>query len=297
LLWANTTDGTGRTVARTANHQAISGEPQLAGDTAGEPAGHLARFEYGCQEARFELELVEQFVRPTAIFDVQQQHPAGVAHLGGKFASQPPANVVLGEQHFGQPLEVLRFVVAEPQNLGGGETGEGRIGDHFNEFGAATGAVVNFVALGGGALVVPQNGGANHLVVFVQKHRPVHLARQPNRPHVGRLATGGGHRTADGRFNGLPPIFGILLAPQRPGMCAAIAGGALAQQLAGAIDGNGLGARGADIDAEINRRSHGAAFDSRNFAKGCYEFARPSPAVQVSRLGCRERSKKAANPR
>ncbi len=55
------------------------------------------------------------------------------------------------------------------------------------KLGPPAGAVLDFVALGRGALVVPQQRPADHAVLLVEKHRAVHLAREADRLDVGRL--------------------------------------------------------------------------------------------------------------
>ena len=142
------------------------------------------------QQVEVEFELRQQRLRPVALGDVQQQHAAGVAHFGGEFAGQPPAHFVLRQQHLAELVEILRLVIAQPENLRRGEAGQRRIGDHLDQLRAPAGALFDLLALGGRALIVPQKRAADHAVLLVEKHRAVHLARQADRLHVGRLELG-----------------------------------------------------------------------------------------------------------
>ena len=63
---------------------------------------------------------------------------------------------------------------------------------------------------------------------------------------------------ADRLDRGLPPVVGVLLAPERLGMIGRIEAGGLGQDLAALVDGQRLGARGADVDAEKNAHGVGA---------------------------------------
>ena len=58
-----------------------------------------------------------------------------------------------------------------------------------------------------GPLVVPEQGVADDLAALVEKHRAVHLPREADRLHVGRLELGLLHDRLDRRHGRLPPIF------------------------------------------------------------------------------------------
>ena len=117
----------------------------------------------------------------------------------------------------------LRLVVAEPEDLRRREAGERGVGDHLDELLAAAGAAFDLVALGGGALVVPEQGGADDLARLVEEHRAVHLAGEADGGDVGGLQLGLLHDGADDLDRGLPPVFGVLLAPERLGVSARVA--------------------------------------------------------------------------
>ena len=152
----------------------------------------------------------------------------------------------------------LRLVVPQPEDFRGGEAGQRRVGDQLDQVRTAAGAALDFLALGGGPLIVPEDGAANDLVVLVEKHRAVHLAREPDRLDVGRFELGLGHRLADRADRRLPPIVRVLLAPKRLGEVAGVGLHGRGEDRAPLVDGQGLGARGADVDAEIG--AHGGDF-------------------------------------
>jgi hypothetical protein len=127
-----------------------------------------------------------------------------------------------------------------------------RVGDHFDKLFAAAGAFFDFGAFGGGALVVPEKCPADHLVLLVEEDGAVHLAGQADRFDVGRLELCLLHDGPDGLYRGVPPVVRVLLTPERFGMVTGVGGHRLGQNLAAAVDGEGLGAGRADVDAEVD---------------------------------------------
>ena len=144
---------------------------------------------HGGQERGVEVELAEQLVAPAAVGDVEQERPRGVADLGRVGAGEPVADVILGQEDLADPVPVRGLVLADPEELGGGEAGQGGVGDHPDQGLAAAGPLLDLGALGGGPLVVPEQGGADHLAVGVEEDRAVHLAAQADARDVGRLQT------------------------------------------------------------------------------------------------------------
>ena len=122
-------------------------------------------------------------------------------------------------------VEVLRLVVAQPENFRGGEAGQRRVGDHADQLacGRRPGCSISSHSA---AVRWSFHNRARRIdaVLLVEKHRAVHLARQADRLHVGRLELGLLHDGPDRLHRGLPPILRVLLAPQRLGMVARVGG-------------------------------------------------------------------------
>ena len=94
---------------------------------------------------------------------------------------------------------------------------------------SAAGPLFDFLAFGGGALVVPEQGAADDAVALIEEDRAMHLARQADRFDVGGFELALLDDGADGFDDGLPPIFGILFAPERFGVIDRIFGGCLGE--------------------------------------------------------------------
>ena len=143
---------------------------------------------------------------------------------------------------------MLRLVVSQPENFRRGKTGERRVGDHLDQVFPSAGAAFDFLTFGSCALIVPQNGPPDDLIFPIEKHRAVHLARQPNRFHLRRFQFRFFHDGLDGLHRGLPPIVRILFAPQRLWVVEWVFGRRVGQDFPGFIDRNGLGARSTNVD-------------------------------------------------
>lgn len=90
------------------------------------------------------------------------------------------AHIVLGQQNVGALGVELGLVVAHPQNLRGGKACQGGVGGDFKQPLLAH-PLGDFLALGGGALVAPDDGAAQQVALLVQHHQAVHLARRESK--------------------------------------------------------------------------------------------------------------------
>ena len=131
------------------------------------------------QEHGVKIELREQLAAPAAIGDVEQERAGRVADLGGEGSRQAVPHVILGQENLLDPFPVRRLVLANPQELGRREPRQGRIGHHPHQRLEPARPFFDLLALGGGALIVPEQGRAHHLAGFVEEYRAVHLTRKP----------------------------------------------------------------------------------------------------------------------
>ena len=119
-------------------------------------AGHLRPLERRRHPRGVDAQRVEHHRRPVAGGEVEQQRPGAVGLVERVSAGQPVADVVLGQQHVGDAGPDLRLVLANPDQLGGGEPGQRVVAGDLDEPLRADGRA-DLVALGGRALVVPQD--------------------------------------------------------------------------------------------------------------------------------------------
>ncbi len=65
---------------------------------------------------------------PAAVGDVEQEGAGGLLHVDGVLAGHAEADVVLGAEDVGDVGEDLGLVLADPEQLGEGEVGQGGVG-------------------------------------------------------------------------------------------------------------------------------------------------------------------------
>jgi hypothetical protein len=109
---------------------------------------------------------------------------------------------------------------------------------------------VNPLALGGGALVAPEEGLADDVAVFVEEDGAVLLAGEAEAADVVGAGAGGGEDVADGGDGGAPPIGGVLLCPAGAGCVEGVFVGGAGDDAAGFIYKDGLGSGGSDVNAD-----------------------------------------------
>ena len=119
--------------------------PETSGDssTVGSHAGSISS-------------VVEHLVAPAPLRDVEQQRARGVGDVDRALAGQLQPHVVLGQHHVRDARVVVRLVLAQPQQLRRGEAGQRAVAGQLDEPVEAD-ALLDLRALGGGALVVPED--------------------------------------------------------------------------------------------------------------------------------------------
>ena len=203
-------DGAGRVVAATAGEghagrhapalRQFGLEPARSGAALDQPRHLRARQAAGGQ----------QLVGPVARPHVQPQRARGVRHVARELAAQHEAQPVLGQQHMRDAPEQIGLVLVHPQQLGRGEArhrevaGDGAQPRHARGEG---------VALGGAAAVIPEDGGAQHLVLRIHSHGAVHLPRQADGAHGRERCRLRAPQLGHDGLQRLPPLRGRLLRP------------------------------------------------------------------------------------
>ena len=165
----------------------------------------------------------EDLRRPVAGREVEQDRPRPVGLVERVLAGEPEPDVVLGQEHVRDPAPDVRFVVADPDELGRGEARQGVVAGDLDEP-LRTDGRPDGVALGGRALVVPQDGRPQDGIGRVEQDEAVHLAGQPDRDDVLARRAGRGEHRPDGGDGAVPPQVGRLLAPARVGHLEAVLG-------------------------------------------------------------------------
>ena len=188
----------------------------------------------------------------------------GVGHQVGDRggAREAPGDVVVREADRRDPGGILRLVLSEPTQLGGGDRGD------RNGAGLARpdlGAEFGHQRLGrcAGAVVVPQHRGPHHGAVFIKRDEPVLLTANTHGSHILQAT-----RLLDGDAQGIPPGLRIHL-----GSCGV-------GRRAGANERSGLGIPNHDLG-----RLRGGVDTGNEPTRGSHVST-----VRLSRSGARERA-------
>jgi hypothetical protein len=156
----------------------------------------------------------------------------------------------------------FRFIFAHPENFWGGEAGEGGVGDEVDELCAAAGFGFDLSALGGGALVVPKQCGAEGFGSVAEEDAAVHLAGEADGGNVGGFDLRFFQDGFGGGAGGLPPVFGVLFRPAGLGRTDGVLGHRGGEDGAVFIADEGLRAAGSDVDSE--EIGHGEKYRRRS---------------------------------
>ena len=156
------------------------------------------------------------------------------------------------QQHLGQALEVFRLVLLEPEDFTGGESGQDRVAEFLDRSFQAAELGHDLVAFVGRGGVAPQLGRADDFALFVERHKTVLLAADPDRAHLAGHGPGLFERGADARLGGVDPVGGmLLLGPGGQTADQAVSPGAFAQYLAVlGVHHQCLGGLRATVDAD-----------------------------------------------
>ena len=107
-------------------------------------------------------------------------------------------------------------------------------------------------ALWRGALVVPEDRGPDHRTVGVETHEPVHLPREADAEDLRRF----GSETCEHVLARRQPRLGLLLHPAGCGELTGYSRSAVASTVSRRrVDGDALGGRRPDVDADQRARS------------------------------------------
>ena len=145
---------------------------------------------------------------------IEHQRARSIGHVDGGFTRKSQANVVFRQHDFADAPPIFRLMLADPQKLSQREICQRTVAGQLDQAIEADGAF-KFFRLCFGALVAPDQCGANDFVVFVEQDSSVHL---PGKPHGGDGIGGKPRRLkrfANGECRGSPPVARILFSPSR----------------------------------------------------------------------------------
>ena len=137
--------------------------------------------------------------------DVEEQRPGRIGDVGRELAGEPQANVVLRQEHVRDPRVESGSCRRSQSSFGAVKPGSARL-PVSSISRCEPDALLDLVALGAGALVVPEDRRPQDPSLRVEGDEAVHLPGEAD-PAPRR------HRAGRGRLGGAPPVLGVLLGP------------------------------------------------------------------------------------
>jgi len=192
---------------------------------------------------------------PGLILDVEKSKARGVRDFRAGYAGQAEADIVLGIDDHPGPGIIFRLILLEPENLATGIARQHLVIGHTEKAFQASGSCSDLLALALGALVIPEDGLADHLVAFIEGNHAMHLAGQANGSNGD--SRDGSQDLLEGFDGASPPVRRILLGPAWFGRMQGVAfhGGGQDPALRG--EGQDLDPGGPNVYADQTGFFHG----------------------------------------
>ena len=226
-------------------------------------AGDRRALEDRRQPGWVDLECADDLGRPGPPGQVEQDRPCAISRINRVVAGQEQPDVILGQQDVGDPGPGLGLVLADPDELGRREAGQGIVAGDLDQPLRPDG-LPDQVAFRAGSLVVPEDRRPEHVVGPIEQDGAVHLPGQPDRGDVVGTDPGRGQDRPDRGLRRGPPQGRVLLAPQRLGCREVVLGDADRPDEARLVDQDGLGRGRRDVDAQDEGHGLSAGWQPRS---------------------------------
>ena len=201
----------GGLIAGSRGHGQACGQAQRFRRRGGQCAGPRGRLNDAGQPVQRDRQVASHGLRPLTVGHVEESGARGIRDVGGGLAGEAQANEVLGQQNPANPSVGVGLVLAHPKELGRSESFQRWIGRARDDLGKPD-LALDGLALGGGALVAPENGRPDGPIAGVQERGAMHLAGEPDSADDRRV-----RRHPDAGAEGLEgrafPGVGVLLGP------------------------------------------------------------------------------------
>ena len=203
-------DGSGGIVPRARDDFDVRREPQRCRSLFFQRADRLETLIELGQLQIGDAELAAHIHAPAAVLDVEEERPARIRNIGRERARKAVAKIVLGQHDLFDAGKILPFMLSHPKELGRGEAREGDVARVLGKL-VLPEYFVQILGLLLRPAVVPEDGGADDFVLFVEDDEPVHLPAEGD-AFDRRLVLPFEQRFEPAE-SGVVPVFGVLFAP------------------------------------------------------------------------------------
>ena len=238
----------GSVVARTRADYYIGGQTQRLGGVGGQRADRLPAFKQFGQLGFAHTAEVQHLAAPAFMLYVQQKHTRSVRVIGAVDAGQLIVDVILRQHDFFHARKVFRLVVAQPKQLGRGESGKGDVRGVPAQ-GILADDFIQVVYLLLGAPVIPQDAGADDGIIGIQHDQPMHLPACADALYLRGVKAC--QQLGDAAAHRRPPVCRVLLAPAGAGIIDRVLAADDVGNAAGFVHQQQLDRRCAKVDSDI----------------------------------------------
>ena len=163
-------------------------------------------------------------------------------------AGQLVVDVILRQHDFFNARKVFRLVVAQPKQLGRGESGKGDVRG-VSAQGILADDIIQVVHLFLGAPVIPQDAGTDDGIVGIQHDQPVHLPARADALYLRGIKAC--QQFGDAAAHRRPPVCRVLLTPAGAGIADGVLAADDVGNAAGFVHQQQLHRRCAKVDSDI----------------------------------------------
>ena len=205
-------DSCRRVVARACRHLAALGDSELCRNLRKNCADCLIALVAFCELRFADAADVAHLLRPLAVLYVKQQHPGRIGHIRTVYACQFICDIILGKHDLCNLCKIFRLLVLHPENLRCRKSRERNICGIPGELLLAD-DIVQVIRLLRCTSVIPENRRADHVVLLVEDHKPMHLSAKADASHLTLI------HVLNQRFDSVHrlriPVLRLLLRPAR----------------------------------------------------------------------------------
>ena len=182
------------------------------------------------------------------MFHIKKERAAGIRIISTVNTGQFIVDIVLGKHDLRDLRKEFRLGFLHPEELGRGKSCESNVRGALAQ-NLLSDLIVEIFSLSLGAPVIPQNSGANHLVVSVQDHKAVHLSAAADPCDFFSIKAV--KEPGNSQLHCFPPVGRFLLAPAGLGKLQRILLGDNVQYITFFICEEKFAGRSAQIDSNV----------------------------------------------
>ena len=144
---------------------------------------------------------------PALMLYIQEQHAGGIGIFRAECSRKPVRKVIFREHDLTDPSKILRLILLHPEDLWSRKSRKCNICRVFRKFFLSYN-IIQIIRLFSCPPVIPEDRRTDHIIVFIQRHKTVHLPAEADPFHLCPVTPG--YQFSD-PFHALrKPVFRLL---------------------------------------------------------------------------------------